>query len=828
MSHCRCSICQGQRSSFNALRRRNPDDLETLEKIAEARKIYREGVSINEIAHRVRAHKKTINKWIADLKPEVDPRIEQARKLYQQGVSISEISRRLRADRKNVKKWIEDIDLPVDSRIEEARRLYQEGVKISEISRRLPAARQTIKKWIADLIPEEDPRIEEARRLYQEEDVNKSEISRRLRTHPRSIRKWVADLIKPVDPRIEQAKELYRQGVYKIQIIKLLRVSRPLLNIWLADLLPQKRNLRRRNPDDLERLEKIAKARRLYQEGVSRLQIKKQLHVDWKTLTKWLADLVPDVDPRIEQAKKLYQEGFSVKNITKQVRADRKTVKRWLADLIPDVDPRIEQAKKLYQEGATIKQIIAQVHADRLTVNKWLADIPKRKMWGRWLKEDDDYLKQHYVSSSKETIMSRFPGRKWTTIKVHARGLGLIRSHVKKIRAEKRERARKLYSEGWEQKDIVAEIKVSPPTVHSYIKDLIEKKKKLRTTSDLPWMDAVDQILAQGYAAQTAARMFCKQYGCKVNTARYYFYKKTVPPLKMQQALIDFAQSFDEIDDYLRRVNPKNRSNMRRRNPDDLERLEKIAEARTLYQQGAGIVHLMRKFKKDHSTITKWVADLKSDVDPRIEQAREFYKQGVSIDEIRRRVRAGHQVISKWVADLKPDVDPRIEQARELYKQGVRVTEIQRRVRAATSTVKKWIEDLNPPQDPRKGEAIKLFQQGYHKTAIRKKLRASRRSVESWLAGESSEDPRKQKARELYQRGNNLTKIKNTVHASMHTVREWVADLLPPEVTPTEKAARRREARELYQDGLSFRAIAKHLGVAAPTAKNWATSKRLF
>jgi len=209
------------------------------EKKAQARVLYQQGVGIDELRRRLRTDLYAIKKWIADLIPDVDPRIEQARELYQQGVNIKQIGRRLRADHYTAKKWIADLIPDVDPRIEQARELYQQGVDIKQISRRLRAGRPNIKKWIADLILDVDPRIEQARELYQQ-GVNIKQISRRVRAGIPNIKKWIADLIPDVDPRIEQARELYQQGVSMNKISRRVRAGPPTIKKWIADLEPHR------------------------------------------------------------------------------------------------------------------------------------------------------------------------------------------------------------------------------------------------------------------------------------------------------------------------------------------------------------------------------------------------------------------------------------------------------------------------------------------------------------------------------------------------------------------------------------------------------------
>jgi len=69
---CKCRYCTAQNIERRSLkRRRNPDDLEELEKISRARKIYRdqEIKNISAVARAVNASTTKVSQWVADLRP---------------------------------------------------------------------------------------------------------------------------------------------------------------------------------------------------------------------------------------------------------------------------------------------------------------------------------------------------------------------------------------------------------------------------------------------------------------------------------------------------------------------------------------------------------------------------------------------------------------------------------------------------------------------------------------------------------------------------------------------------------------------------------------
>jgi len=324
--------------------RRNPDDLERLEKIEEARRLYREGGSKRQIIKWLRVDSQTLNKWLVGI-THTDPRIEQAVKLHKQGVSRKQIKKRLR------------VSPPL------------------------------LNKWLVDLLPDMDPRIERAKELYMQ-GVSKDQLRELLHVSPPLLAKWLADTTY-VDPRIEEARELYQQGVSKRRIRKQLHTSDSLLDKWLADLLPKKRRLRRRNPDDLERLEKIAEARKLYKKTGSLRRTAKLLGSDRRTIKPLIADLIPEpiLDPRIEQARELFAEIGNYAEVGRRLGISRTTARKWTIG-VEFIDPRIQLARSFYSETGSLTKTrkLLDAHiigshcgvggvAGEETIKKWVEDL---------------------------------------------------------------------------------------------------------------------------------------------------------------------------------------------------------------------------------------------------------------------------------------------------------------------------------------------------------------------------------------------------------------------------------------------------------------------
>jgi len=303
MRHCTCKYCRS--SKFNALRRRNPDDLETLEKIAEARRLYQQGVNRYQIGKKLRVDRLTLNKWLEDLmpeKPDVDLRRQQARELYQQGASKNQIMKQFRV-----------------------------GDSLLNI-------------WLEDLIPEKPD----------------------------------------VDPRRHQARELYQQGMSKNQIIKQFRVSGPLLNIWLADLPYKKRLLRRRNPDDLERLEKIVEAIELYKIHKSIPKVAQILGAGQTTIHRWIKHLII---PYSEELKRKVCEEYNkkqldVKTIAKKYGIGRNIIYAWCKKRrskkkIFFTEKQKEEIKKLYSERVPVKEIAAHYGVGPSRISRVVSSVAR-------------------------------------------------------------------------------------------------------------------------------------------------------------------------------------------------------------------------------------------------------------------------------------------------------------------------------------------------------------------------------------------------------------------------------------------------------------------
>lgn len=511
MFHCPCKYCRDPRSKFNALRRRNPDDLERLEKIVEARKLYKETGSIRQAVVGTNTNFYTVTEWL---------------------------------------KGLGTVEKPKDPRYEEVRRVFLETQNYSETARRTGVHKRTVRKWVADLVSSPVGRYSQTQKervlkLCKDLDLSYTEMSRLSGVSRTIVSKICRDAnirkkqLKSeregrIIPGLQEAKLLHQQGVRMPEIARRLSIKPVTVRSW-----KRKGWLRRRNPDDLETLEKIAKARRLYQEGVSFREIARRIDVSGHTVRRWVADLIETwVDPRIEEARRLYQEDASITGVVRQlgetgspaswetikewvkdlvperesiesrkikarklyqegttnlskivrsVGTDFNTVRRWLADLIPDINPKKVEARRLYlEEGIwSFREIARRVGAGRNTVKRWLADLPLQKRHLRRRNPDDletlekmaEARRLYDIHKSANKVaglmnLDRNLIRKWVRDLMPKRP-----KHPKLDYALLREKAKELYARRKKIHEIAEILGVSPTTVHKWLRHLIPSIK---------------------------------------------------------------------------------------------------------------------------------------------------------------------------------------------------------------------------------------------------------------------------------------------------------------------------------------------------------------
>jgi transposase len=438
----------------------------------QARELYQQGVGIRRILKKLHVGPILLTRWLSDLLPDVDPRIEQARELYQQGMSKNLIKRKLRVSQVALNQWLADLIPEVDPRIEQARELYRDGASKAQIQDQLHVGRPLLNRWLVDLLPDildVDPRMEQARELHQQ-GARRDQILKRLHVSRPVLSGWLADLIPDVDPRIEQARELYQQGVSKNQIMKRLHASQRTLGKWLTNHRynprynpqPSRQVIRYKKPRPMSEMtqeEKRIKARELYQQGVSIREVKRRLRAGEAAIKKWIADLVPEVDPRIEQAREFYLQGASINDIIHRFQAASSTIKKWIAGLEPPKDPRIEQARELYQQGASIAEIKRRLRVGYKTLKKWLTDLEPPK---------DPRIKQARELYRKgvaiREISSRLQASRETIIKWIA--------DLDPPEDPRKEQARELYQQGTSIAEIKRCLRTDPRRIKKWIADL--------------------------------------------------------------------------------------------------------------------------------------------------------------------------------------------------------------------------------------------------------------------------------------------------------------------------------------------------------------------
>jgi len=142
----------------------------------------------------------------------------------------------------------------------------------------------------------------EARRLYQKETTNLSEIAQRVGVSWLTIKRWVKDLI----PKPQQSSST-----------------------------------------DLERLEKIVKARQVYLREGTIEAVKKAVGLDFYTITEILEDLLPERIIHTDQYRELYNKGWHDRQIAEYIGVTYTAVTAWRNrnDLPPNADRRIPAYK---------------------------------------------------------------------------------------------------------------------------------------------------------------------------------------------------------------------------------------------------------------------------------------------------------------------------------------------------------------------------------------------------------------------------------------------------------------------------------------------------
>lgn len=299
--------------------RRNPDDLERLDKIAKAREFYRETKNITETANIVGVSRDTIYAWARDLiSTDADPRIAEARRLYQGGM-----------------------------------------IKYVKLARAVGADRGAVKRWVADLIPNVDPRKEEARRVYQEETTNMAEITRKISAQFGAIKRdvvigWLTDLVRHKPPgqgrgRPSKCSPAVCKHTAYNQAVDLLENQLSLFSTEAAHLVGVEpsglfmhiskyhQHLRIKNKEEILRRE----ARRLYQkETTNMIEIARRLNIGVSRIVRWVKDIVSELDTRREEQKRearriFRKETTNISEIARRVGFSRMIVTGWVEDLFP-------------------------------------------------------------------------------------------------------------------------------------------------------------------------------------------------------------------------------------------------------------------------------------------------------------------------------------------------------------------------------------------------------------------------------------------------------------------------------------------------------------
>ena len=737
------------------LRRRNPDDLETLEKIAKARELYQETGRLVETARQVKAGHMTVRKWLADIeyidprieqakkiyaetgniketarqvsvgwrtvrkwvadliprkrtrKHKPDPRIEQAKKIYAETGNIKETARRVGASTKSVRKWVAGIKY-VDPRIEQAKKIYAETGSITKTAKQVGVTFSTCRKWVKDVTPKkiDDPRIEQAKKIYAETG-NLQETARRLGVVWRTARRWVKDLLppreKPQHPKMQLAKKIFMETGNVSETARRVGVSRTTMHEWLS---------RRRNPDDLETLEKMVEARRLYQEGVSLRKISLKLFNSlapnfFYAIRGWVEDLIPkrteSTFENIYEARRLRRQGWSKAEIIKKFKIGPLRLNQWLEGL--DVEEEVEPIGTFWKaltsltKKGYLKKEIAQLLAGRLQQQYKISTV------SRWLSGKVTTVpveaRKAFVEIDKETPIK--PYKSYMPQDSEIEDLEVILEALR-MKGYKLTELADLLSQLIDCSKGTALSWLSgrstPPLAGKYAID--ELNRSLKPKQWVGWegdyKSALRELIDKGYSKGELADMIADRLQCNIETARGWISKtRTQKPLEFQMAIVGLNEELEAKawvtweGDWEGAIESLLRKGYLR-----IELAELLCKKIDCHPRTA-----RAWFGHARSRVPlparKYIVELDNElgekVDPRIELAEQIFKQSGNLLDVQEQLGVGLVVAQKLTKNVEY-IDPRIEIAREIFKKTGSYRQAAIKVKADPKTIKEWVADI--------------------------------------------------------------------------------------------------------------------------------------
>jgi len=217
----------------------------------------------------------------------------------------------------------------------------------------------------------------------------------------------------------------------------------------------------------------------------------------------------------------------------------------------------------------------------------------------------------------------------------------------------------------------------------------------LVSSLNIPWKDAIEDLLQKGYARNELARQLCQRIGCNVGTAIDWFGKRATPSFQIQEAIVNLNKEL-----------PKLKKKIIRRNNPGLEDKVLRAKAKHIYTKTGSFTAVARQLSINIHHAKQLVQDIdlpeiswKAAVD-------ELLYKGYSKSELARQL---HQRIAfpiktawSWFAKL---VIPSIQ------------------IQEAIVRLNKELPALVSRMDIPWEEAVdKLFQKGYHQNELARQL----------------------------------------------------------------------------------------------------------
>jgi len=563
--------------------------LEESQKIAEARRIYQETGKLGETAQQVGVGRHKVKKWISDLVPDMEKLKQLARDLYQnETVNLTDIARRVGVTSTTIKSWVSNL-IPeksdISAEMQLAREIYQETGNIRLAAQTVGRGWSQIRNWVKDIKPPEKRRRtrfplskkQQAREIYQKTG-KLGETSRQVGVFKGIVKDWVSD-IEHIDPRIEEARKIYRETNSIVETMEAVGATFYTVRKWVENLISKKRHLRRRNPDDLEELDKMVEARKLREGGmaIDKILVKLGLSYNKRGFDKvhsWVDDITYHIsltDKHHDVLLGLYNQKLNDRQIARQANQRLGTTFKWshvqswrnrhgLAATLKKTHQKLDLALaiQLAEEGKTSYEIVPILDTSRATLRRQLKKASLFDKYSDALDKAKKSKKQEHIALLEEKIKS-------------------------------------LYQEGLSDLNIAEQLGIG----RTYVAEWRDK----RNLPSNHYVSIDEEMVKSLREAGNSVFAISRQMG-------------------VSRSVID-------------RI-------LRRRNPDDLERLEKIAEARKLRSQGLSKGQIIKKLWGFLSPlrwqlINEWVEDVPFHAGPTYEHHNTLlalYQQGLSDGQI--------------------------------------------------------------------------------------------------------------------------------------------------------------------------------------------------